>query len=180
MARATVSSRGVAQRIFSKRPEREIVASVFVRETTDGSANLELGWLLRSEGRSTPQGEGGTERAGGDLPLRQHRESAHLAGAVQLRLQDPPTPTGDEKGRENERRESLRGITVAALARTTDREREGGRKRGETMPGLDAEISVTYARPAKISTPKIVVQGIRHIHAVLFRTRRDKRRLYVR
>jgi len=79
---------------------------------------------------------------------------------VQLRLQDPPTPTGDEKGRENERGESLRGIAVVALARArAERKREsvrrGGRgRRGEGTPGVDAEISVTYARSApRISTP---------------------------
>lgn len=97
-------------------------------------------WLvLRSEGRCALRGVDERVRAGrGDLPLRQHRESAHLARTVQLRLQDPPTPTGDEKGRENERRESLRGITVVAFAcergRSREKEREG-RRRGERTPG---------------------------------------------
>lgn len=45
---------------------------------------------------------------------------------------DPPTPTGDEKGRENERAgESLRGITVVAI----ENEREEGQRRAAGSAG---------------------------------------------
>lgn len=58
---------------------------------------------------------------------------------------DPPTPTGDEKGRENERAgESLRGITVVAI----ENEREEGQRRGRVRWMLRFQLR---ARPAKIS-----------------------------
>jgi len=91
------------------------------------------------------------EGRGGNLPLRQHRESAHLAkSCAAAAATDPPTPTGDEKGRENERRAESR-CGASRLSRTRDREK-GRRKRererrvrGVERKGLDAEISVTYS-----------------------------------
>lgn len=102
-------------------------------------------------GRARGDGEGGQrEGAGRNLPLRQHCESAHLAeSCAAAAATDPPTPTGDEKGRENERRAKSRcGASRLPRVREKERERgeEGKRKRrvqGEVHKGLDAEISVT-------------------------------------
>lgn len=65
--------------------------------------------------------EAGQER---NSPLRQHCESAHLAeSCAAAAATDPPTPTGDEKGRENERRERRERCRASRLCR--EREKEG-------------------------------------------------------
>lgn len=95
------------------------------------------------------KGKGGQQGgAGGNLPLRQHCESAHLAeSCAAAAATDPPTLTRDEKGRENERRER-RVVVGHHGCRARDREkrgRGGRREQGEVRRGLDAEISVTYS-----------------------------------
>lgn len=66
---------------------------------------------------------------------------------------DPPTPTGDEKGRENERRAENRCGASRLSQREREREGEAGEGKEREKQGLDAEISVTYSPCAKISTP---------------------------
>lgn len=86
-------------------------------------------------------GEGGTTRGTGeDLPLRQHCESAHLAGScAAAAATDPPTPTGDEKGRENERRAESR-CGASWLSRVKEKRGEE-RERREEGAGRSAQGS---------------------------------------
>jgi len=88
------------------------------------------------------RGRGGQrEGAGRNLPLRQHCESAHLAeSCAAAAATDPPTPTGDEKGRENERRER-RVVVGYHGCRACERKREGGGRKKERSAGRGAQGS---------------------------------------
>lgn len=88
----------------------------------------------------------------GDSPLRQHCESAHLAGAVQLRLQTLRRRQGMKRGgKTSAERRIVAGHPGCRSAR--EREGEAGEGKEREKQGLDAEISVTYSPCAKISTP---------------------------
>lgn len=89
--------------------------------------------------------------------MRQHCESAHLAeSCAAAAATDPPTPTGDEKGRENERRAESR-CGASRLSRAREREREEGE--GEKERSRERRAGVWMLRfqlgirPAKILTP---------------------------
>ncbi|KAL0112126.1 hypothetical protein PUN28_013398 [Cardiocondyla obscurior] len=70
--------------------------------------------LTVKRGAAPREGERGRATRGRErsLPLRQHCESAHLAeSCAAAAATDPPTPTGDEKGREK-RAQSERRVVV--------------------------------------------------------------------
>lgn len=97
------------------------------------------------------KGKGATAAEGqGEIyPCGNVARVAHLAkSCAAAAATDPPTLTGDEKGRENERRaESRCGASRLSheRKRETERERKGRGEKGEVRRGLDAEISVTYS-----------------------------------
>lgn len=132
------------------------VANIFrgMRNPGIGFVRIEDGSMAKTnrEEKScgTRRREGTAMRGRGEnLPLRQHCESAHLAeSCAAAAATDPPTPTGDEKGRENERRAESR-CGASRLSHAGERDGGGGEKKrgvqGEARRGLDAEISVRYS-----------------------------------
>lgn len=91
--------------------------------------------------RAGKRGRAGGLETGGNLPLRQHCESAHLAGAVQLRLQTLRRRQGMKRGGKTSA-ESPRVVAGHHGCRARQRKRDR-REREKEERGLDAEISVT-------------------------------------
>lgn len=112
-------------------------------------------WKLTVKRRAAAwDGEGGQRGdAGGNLPLRQHCESTHLAesGSCGYRPSDADRGWKGE-GKRAQSGESLWGIGCRAGERREVREERGAQ--GEVHGGLDAEISVTYSSCEGFSNEK--------------------------
>lgn len=141
---------------------RKIFSEVCEIPASVSSESRTVRWRkLTVKRRAAARRKGREGGAGGNLPLRQHCESAHLAeSCAAAAATDPPTPTGDEKGRENERRtESRCGASRLSRARARERKRKRDRKgekereREERCAGVWMLRFQLRIRPAKISTP---------------------------
>lgn len=95
-------------------------------------------FVAKSSRETQKSSKHGQRDVRGDLPLRQHCESAHLAGALQLRLQTLRRRQGMKRGGKTSAPEGRFG--ASRVSHTREREREMCRV------CRDAEISVKSCR----------------------------------
>jgi len=121
----------------------EIPASISPESRTVRWRNLTV---KRRNGAHREEGASGRVGGRGKFTLAATLRECTPGRSCAAAATDPPTPTGDEKGRENERGEPESRCGASRLSRAAEKERERERDRGEKEKeerGLDAEISVT-------------------------------------